>query len=188
MREAEFLSQIVRNRANREIIARLPDLALPSVFLVAGCLFQTIWNIKSGQEPESGIKDYDIFYFDARDLSWEAEDQAIRRCGNAFRDLGVIVEVRNQARVHLWYEQHFGVAYPPLESVEEGIDRFLMLCTCVGVCRPGGGAVELYAPNGLDELYAGVLRHNPINDQPQLFAAKAASYHSRWPWLTVATD
>lgn len=188
MRKAEFLRQIARNRANREIIARLPALGLPSVFLVAGCLFQTIWNITAGRDPASGIKDYDIFYFDARDLSWEAEDRAIRRCGELLGDLGVAVELRNQARVHLWYERHFGVAYPPLGSAREGIDRFLILCTCIGVHRRGGGAAELYAPNGLEELAAGILRRNPINDQPHLFAAKAASYRSRWPWLTVATD
>jgi hypothetical protein len=188
MQAAEFLAQIARNRANREIIARLPALGLPSVFLVAGCLFQTIWNIKAGRDPAAGIKDYDVFYFDAADLSWEAEDRHIRRCGDLLADLGIVVEIRNQARVHLWYEQHFGAPYPSLSSAREAIDRFLILCTCVGVHRRDDGTIALYAPNGLEDLQAGILRRNPINDQPQLFAAKATSYRSRWPWLTVATD
>jgi len=186
MREAEFVDQVKRNRANREILARLPELATPNAFLVAGCVFQTIWNITSGRTQDDDIKDYDIFYFDDRDLSWEAEDRVIRRCSELFGDLGVVVEARNQARVHLWYEQHFGVAYPRLTSPQDGIDRFLVAATCVGL-RPRHDDLELYAPYGLDDLYAGILRPNPINDQPRLFEAKVASYRARWPWLRVMT-
>jgi len=185
--EEEFVGHAKRNRANREILARLPELAIPHAFLVAGCIFQTIWNITSGRTPDNDIKDYDIFYFDDSDLSWEAEDGVIRRCSELFADLGVVVEARNQARVHLWYEHRFGVAYPRLTSTEDGIDRFLIPATCVGL-RPGrDDTIELYAPYGLDDLYAGILRPNPINDQPRLFKAKVASYRARWPWLRVMT-
>jgi hypothetical protein len=48
----------------------------------------------------------------------------IRQLRNAFANLGVTVEIRNQARVHLWYRKH-GVPYPPLDSSTQGIDRFL---------------------------------------------------------------
>jgi hypothetical protein len=185
--EQRFLREIRLNRLNREILARLPDLDLPQGFLVAGCLAQTIWNAVSGRPVEADIKDYDIFYYDDRDLSWEAEDAVIRHADGVFGDLGVVVELRNQARVHLWYEQHFGTAYPRLTSSQDGIDRFLVPCTCVGVRPRRGGDLELYAPYGLDDLYAGVLRRNKINDQPGLFAKKAASYRARWPFLTIVT-
>jgi hypothetical protein len=183
--EARFLREIRQNRLNREILARLPDLALPQVYLVAGCLVQTVWNALTDRPAESGIKDYDIFYFDDRDLSWEAEDVVIRRAAVLFGDLGAVVELRNQARVHLWYEQHFGTPYPRLSSSQDGIDRFLVPCTCVGVRPRRDGEVELYAPYGLDDVYAGILRPNKVNHQPALFAAKAASYQARWPFLTI---
>ena len=70
--------------------------------LTAGCLFQTIWNLKSGDDPEHGIKDYD-FFFDDRDLSWEAENEVIIRTRDLLSDLASKVEVKNQARVHLWH-------------------------------------------------------------------------------------
>ena len=57
----------------------MPDLNLSQGFLVAGCLAQTIWNLIGGHAPEANIKDYDIFYFDDSDLSWQAEDQVICR-------------------------------------------------------------------------------------------------------------
>jgi hypothetical protein len=60
------------------------------------------------------IKDYDVFYFDDEDLSWEAEDTVIQRSKVLFEDLDVAIEIKNQARVHLWYEQRFGCSYPRL--------------------------------------------------------------------------
>jgi hypothetical protein len=182
-----FLNDIGQNRLNREILARLPGLDLPQTYLVAGCLAQTVWNALSARPPEADIKDYDVFYYDDRDLSWEAEDLAIRRAGAVFGDLGVVVELRNQARVHLWYERHFGTPYPRLRSTRDGIDRFLTPCTCVGILPHRDRTLELYAPYGLSDLYAGRLRPNPINDQPQLFAAKTASYRARWPFLTIVS-
>ena len=44
---------------------------------------------------------------------------------------------------------------------------------------------QLYAPHGLADLQAGRLRINPGFAQPAMFAAKAAGYRQRWPWLQV---
>jgi hypothetical protein len=101
-----------------------------------------------------GVKDYDVFYFDDHDLSWEAEDAVIQRVWMLTDDLGVTVEIKNQARVHLWYEQRFGSPYPQLGSARDGIDRYLISCTCVGIDVASG---ELYAPNGLQGLHDGIL-------------------------------
>lgn len=65
--EEQFIQQVNRNDTNRWLLDVLPDLRLPQGTLTAGCLFQTVWNIKSGNKPEWGIKDYDVFYFDAND-------------------------------------------------------------------------------------------------------------------------
>lgn len=183
MTEAEFLAIVRGNPVNAELERRLRSLGLPQCHLVAGCLFQTLWNMRSGRAPGWGIKDYDVFYFDDRDLSFEAEDRAIRTVAEATRDLGVEVELRNQARVHLWYPQRFGGTYPQLSSARDGIDRYLVTCTCVGIEVDSGA---LYQPNGLEELVAGILRPNPLNQRLDLFPAKAESYRARWPWLVVA--
>ena len=178
-----FFADILTNRHNRAILERWPSLALPDGWLVAGCLFQTVWNLRSGHAPESGIKDYDLFYFDAADTSEAAEREVQAHVSNVLADLGVAVEASNQARVHLWYASYFGKPYPALRDSRDGIDRFLVPATCVGM-RPG----ELYAPNGLELLYDGVLGMNPLTPHLELFLAKAASYRSRWPWLrTVGT-
>jgi uncharacterized protein len=177
---ADFLHLVTRNRHNATILSRWTSLALPNAWLVAGCVFQTVWNLQSGQPAEAGIKDYDIFYFDPTDLSLEREQRAQARAEALYHDLGIAIEVANQARVHLWYPQHFGRPYPPLRSVEEGIGRFLMLEACVGV-RPG----QCHAPFGTDGLLAGTLTPNPATPFPELYAAKAESYRARWPWLVA---
>lgn len=173
----DFLAQARLNPINDLLLKRLPGLSLPQCMLTAGCLFQTIWNLKSGDDPEHGIKDYDIFYFDDRDLSWEAEDEVILRTRDLLGDLASKAEVKNQARVHLWYREKFGKAYTKLRSAEDGIDRYLISCTRLGVRISDG---SLYAPDGLDDMWHGILRMNPLNAQPDLFARKCREYRQRW--------
>ena len=181
----EFIAIAQRNPINRAILARLPAFGLPDAWLVAGCLFQTLWNVRAGRPPAEGIKDYDILYFDQSDLSYEAEDREIKRLDAAFTDLGAPIELRNQARVHLWYGQRFGADYPQLRSARDGIDRFLVRCTCIAIRPHADGRLELYAPDGLADLVAGRLKPNPLNLPGNRYPEKAASYRERWPWLTV---
>ena len=179
MTEVEFLRLVRRNPVNAAILDRLPALGAPQAHLVAGCLFGAVWNAQAGRPPGENVNDYDLFYYDS-DPSYGAEDAVIRRAAQLFANLGVKVEVRNQARVHLWFEQKFGQTRPPIESVLQGIEQFLVRCTCLGINEHGG----LYAPCGLEELEAGILRPNPLNaDNGRLYAEKAESYRRRWPWL-----
>src|SRR5688572_12554247 len=113
MTEAEFVALVLRNPVNKAVLQRLPSLGLADAWLVSGALTQTIWNIRTGRDVMHGIRDHDIFYFDP-DTSYAAEDAIIRRVRNAFPDLAATIEVRNQARVHLWYAEKFGAPYPPL--------------------------------------------------------------------------
>lgn len=173
-----FLADVLRNDCNRAILDRWSALALPNGWLVAGCLFQTVWNLQAGRAPHADIKDYDLFYFDASDISESAEQDRQAHAEAVLGDLGITVDVSNQARVHVWYESYFGHPYRELRSAREGIDHFLILATCVGM-RPG----EIYAPNGLTLLYDGILSMNPLTPYRDLFERKAASYCARWPWL-----
>ena len=182
MTSNDFLALVLENSFNKIISERLAELELPQAYLVAGCLFQTIWNLKSDRAVTENIKDYDVFYFDDADLSYDAEDEVIQQVGELCEDLPVEVEVRNQARVHLWYPEHFGYACPALKSSREGIDRYLVLGTCLGVSV---AEQSVYAPHGFTDLEEGILRPNPINNVPDLFKAKALSYQKRWPWLTI---
>jgi hypothetical protein len=180
----QFIQNVLSNRVNRAILENWASLDLKDGWLVAGCLFQTVWNVRTGRPPEADIKDYDIFYFDDRDLSSAAEARVQQGVDAAMGDLGAPIEVKNQARVHLWYEEHFGYPYARLACSKDGIERFLIPATCVGI-RPTSTGYEVYAPNGLDIMYAGRLSPNPLVPHLALFERKAASYKQRWEWLEL---
>ena len=182
-----FLDLALANPANAAILERLPDLGVDDCWLVAGCLYGPVWNALSNQPPYAHIKDYDIFYWNP-DTSWEAEDQVIRRAEELFADLGIVPEVRNQARVPLWFEERFGSPYPQTACSADNIARFVVACTSVGVRPDPEGGFEVCAPFGFDDLFAGLLRCNSLNPTPDHFAAKCASYRERWPWLAIADD
>jgi len=183
--EQQFFESVQRNPINAQLLIRLRALQIPQGILTAGCLVQTVWNLKSGYDPQYGIKDYDVFYFDDSALSWDAEDAVIRQVQQAVADLPAKVEIKNQARVHLWYKDKFGAEYPALQKAEDGIDRYLTLCTRVGIRLCDS---SLYAPDGLDDMWNGILRLNPANPQRGLFLDKCAQYVQRWPWLTIIDD
>jgi hypothetical protein len=181
--EARFIDLALANPVNRAILERLPRLGAPDAWLVAGSIYQAVWNAHAGRPADENVKDYDIFYCDGTDLTWEAEDAVIKCADALFADLEIPHEVRNQARVHLWYEKKFGESAAPLSSSRDGIARFLVACTCVGL-KPGKDGPELFAPHGLDDLFAGRLRPNPLMPSKN-FRAKAETYRARWPWLAI---
>ncbi len=186
MKDAEFIDLALTNPHNAELMARLDRLGLPDCWLVSGALFQTVWNALTGRSPTYGIRDYDVFYFDDTDLSWDAEDAVIRQVADATRDMNIEVEVRNQARVHLWYTEKFGGNYPPLANAHEAIDRFLSKACMVGLKRLGDDVYRLYAPAGLDDIAQMIARPNfTANYAPEKYTAKVSRWKEKWPELQV---
>lgn len=166
------------------ILGRLPALGLPDWWLTAGAVFQNVWNSLSGRPPGEGIKDYDVFYLDGDDLSWEAEDRVIREVSTVCADLDATIEVRNQARVHLWYEAKFGVAAAPFVSARDAIGAFAATTCCVGLTARDG-QLTVYAPHGLTDVFDMRLRPNPRLAPRAVYEAKAADYQRRWPAVSA---
>jgi hypothetical protein len=51
-------------------------LYLPDWLVFSGAVYQPVLNHLTGRPLDYGIRDYDLAYFDASDLSYEAEDAA----------------------------------------------------------------------------------------------------------------
>ena len=180
-----FHAALRSNRTLLRVLDRACGMDLPGWYVFAGCLYQTVWNVLTGQPPEAGILDYDLGYFDASDLSWEAEDAVIQAGREIFADIAVPVQIRNQARVHLWYEQKFGLPCPPHESTEAAIDTFEAICACLGIRQEPGGRWRTYAPFGLADVFNLVVRPNPPLAPRYVYEAKARRWRQQWPALTV---
>lgn len=183
-RAESLIAHTLADPVNVRVLEVLESLEIPDAWLVSGCVFQAVWNGLTGRPPGYGINDYDVFYFDP-DTSYEAEDAVIKSCATALSGITAEVQVRNQARVHLWYPQKFGKPYAPLASAAEGISRFLAPCCAVGLRRVAG-AFEIAAPFGLDDLFAMIVRPNPRTTGPEdQYDAKAARWKSKWPEISV---
>lgn len=184
--QLDALKQVLsRNQVLVEVLGRAASFGLPGWYLTAGCVFQTVWNVVTRRSPTAGIEDYDLFYFDDGHLSWEAEDTVIHAAETLFADLPAEVEVRNEARVHLWYERKFGVACPPYESTEAAIDSFAVTTCCLGVRLEPDRRWRIYAPHGLSEVFNLVVRPNPVLAPREVYETKVARWRQQGPELTV---
>ena len=168
------------------VLATARDLALPDWMVFSGAVYQPVWNQLTGRAPDHGLSDYDLGYFDASDISYEAEDKVIRRVAAAFQPpLRDLVEVRNQARVHLWFEDRFGEPYKALTSTAEALERFVAPAFAVGVRMEADSRLTIVAPFGLEDLFAMRIRPNP-NRQPKGLAGIIAKARARWPEVVAA--
>jgi uncharacterized protein len=183
---AALKTALDRNEVLTDVMERAVAMDLPGWYVASGCLFQTVWNVITGRPPSAGIKDYDLVYFDALDLSWEAEDEVIKRGAKAFADVPAEVEIRNEARVHLWYAEKFGVPSRPYQSTESAIDTFPARVCCLGVRVEADGRWSAYAPYGLADVFNLVVRPNPVIPAPEsVYAAKVERWTALWPEVTV---
>ena len=168
------------------VLRGVRDLDLPDWRVVSGAVYQSVWNARTGRPAGYGIKDYDLAYFDAADVSYDAEDVVIRRVAAAFDEpFRSQIEVRNQARVHLWFENRFGEPYEPLHSTDEALSRFVAPAFGVGVRLETDDAITVAAPFGLEDVFALTLRPNPHRPLAKGWSRAVENARARWPELTV---
>ena len=167
------------------VLERSRELDLPDWLIVSGAVYQRVWNHLTGREPDYGVRDYDVIYFDP-DTSWDAEDVFIKRAAALFPPpLAEMVEVRNQARVHLWFEDHFGEPYEPLSNSAEALTRFVAPAFGVGVRLEADDSLTIRAPFGLEDLFAMTLRPNPNRGLAKGWVKTTTSARTRWPEIQV---
>ena len=183
----ERLVEIVRADPRLMHVLRVVrGLDLPDWRIVSGAVYQAVWNAQTGRPAGYGIKDYDLAYFDASDVSYGAEDVIIQRVAAAFEEpFRSQVEVRNQARVHLWFENRFGEPYTPLGSTDEALSRFVAPTFAVGVRLGADDGITVAAPFGLEDVFAMTIRSNPNRPLAKGWAQTIENARGRWPELTV---
>jgi hypothetical protein len=183
------LEAILRASASMmQVLETARQIDLPDWLIFSGAVYQRVLNELTGRDPDYGVKDYDLGYFDASDISYAAEDLVIRRVAAAFAPpFDALVEVRNQARVHVWFEGKFGEPYPPLRSSAEALERFVSATFAVGVRLEADDRMSIVAPFGLGDLFALHMRPNPRRVTGG-FARTAAGLTARWPELIVTPD
>ena len=76
----ERLTAIVRGAPSlMQVLTTIRALDLPDWLMMSGAVYQRVLNALTGRPPDYGVRDYDLGYFDASDISYDAEDSVIRR-------------------------------------------------------------------------------------------------------------
>lgn len=182
---ASLQNLLSQNKIINEVLKRASALVLPNWYLGAGCLAQTVWNVLHGFDPCFGIKDYDLVYYDSSDISSNSEENHAKKANVLFADLNVALDVKNEARVHLWYAEHFGYGIPPYQSVEHAITTWPTTATSVAISTGTDGMLKVCAPFGLNDLLGMIVRPNKTQITRAIYEEKVARWIKLWPQLRI---
>jgi hypothetical protein len=153
-------------------------------YLAGGCIAQTVWNYIFDKEIDYGIDDFDIVYFDDVDITENCEEQFYVYLNNSLNDFPYKIDVKNEARVHLWYKERFGKEIKPYTSTEDAISSWPSTATSIGV-KYEDSEFKVYTPFDLDDLYSGIVRPNKKLISKEVYDNKASKWHCKWNELTV---
>lgn len=179
-----LLKIVLKNPYINNILYNNPFPNGESWYLGAGCIHQSVWNYLSNRNPEEGIKDYDLVYYDLKDISKESEIKEEEKIKELFSNLPVEFDVTNEAGVHLWYEKKFGKKIDQLKSCEDAINGWPTTVTSIGINKINE-KFNVYAPYGLDDLFNMVIRQNKNFTLRRVYEDKVDKWTKIWPNLKV---
>lgn len=174
---------LFKNETLKEVLRRLEKSNLKNYYVGAGCINQTVFNYLHGFKIDDNINDYDIVYYD-EDTSYEKEDIVIKYVEALLSDLNIKLDIKNEARVHLWYNKKYNENRKPYVSLEEAITRWGTTITCIGV-RLEEGNLIVDAPYGLNDLFNMIIRPVKIDFTEADYIKKVNKWKKNWPKLTI---
>jgi len=157
---------------------------IPNAWLGAGAIFQNVWNIMHGYDFNTYIKDIDILYWDDKDLSWESENNYMQSLSQACSNTTIPFDVKNIARIHLWYEERFGIPKTEYFSVQESISTWPVIGACMAM-RMKDGVLEFIAPYGFQDMFSQNIRPNKVLVNQSIYENKALKWKEQWPMLSL---
>jgi hypothetical protein len=98
--------------------------------------------------------------------------------------MAIKLDVKNEARVHIWYQARFGYAIERYLSSADAIATFPTTATAVGVSRTHG-TFECCAPFGLEDVFGLVCQTEHKADNTRHLRGKTERWRFIWPSLTI---
>ncbi|MEN6316521.1 MAG: nucleotidyltransferase family protein [Clostridiaceae bacterium] len=183
--QIEQLTEILkRSETLYDVIKKANNIGLQNYYIGAGCITQTVWNYQVRNDLTSGISDIDFVYYDNSNLSFAAENVIIERVTSEIKPHKIKLDIKNQARVHLWYKERFGYDINPYRSVEDAINTWPTTATSVGV-RLENDSLKVYAPFGLNDLFGMIVKANKAQITEEIYMQKVSKWSAKWPTLTI---
>lgn len=181
LREAVFSSEVILT-----VLELLSGQTDHEFWVGAGAVAQTVWNFQTERPCEYGLHDIDLAYYNADDQSEESEQRVERELSETLNEVGIPLDVKNQARVHTWYARTFGDDISPYGSLREAIETWPTTATAVAIRLNGEtGKLEVIAPFGLDDLLSLTVRPNRKQITQEIYAKYRRRWQSQWPELKI---
>ncbi|MFO1252886.1 MAG: nucleotidyltransferase family protein [Inhella sp.] len=160
------------------------ELGLKEWCIAAGAVRNPVWDRLFNCTAAPG--DVDLVYFDAANTDPQCDRDLQDWLQAQVPELEW--EVVNQAGVHRWYEAAYGCALAPHRSLEGALASWPETATAVCLRLEADDQLTVLAPLGLQDLFDGVLRHNPARSSAAQFQQRVLSkrFLQRWPRLSLA--
>ncbi len=170
--EARLVEIVMASDRRMAVLRAVRSLSLPDAYLAAGFVRNAVW---SALFP-SGIEvacDVDVVYFSADSRDEKALERRLAR-----EVPGELYSVTNQA------EMAAVNGHEPYRSTAHAMSHWPETATAVGVRLVADDRIEVLAPYGLEDLFAGIVRPTPaFAVRPEAFAARQAQkrFFERFP-------
>lgn len=179
-RLSEELERRLLADTNIFVILDIMDrLNLSDCWLCAGTIRNFIWHQYSFDEET----DVDLVFFD-ENISYE-ETMEIE--SNLYQNYPAYRwELKNQVYMHIHSPNT-----KPYQSSRDAIEKFPERCTAIGVRQTEKGAIELFAPYGLDDIYNYIVRPTPHflanSKRMDIYKKrmKKKNWKKQWPAITI---
>ncbi len=183
--DQELRNIIYGNDWFMEVLRTVRECLLPNWFVGAGVIRTLVWDYLHRYSNRTPLKDVDVVYFDATNLSQERDKYILELLTGKLPD--VPWEVTNQASVHLWFEEYFGYSVSPLRSIEEAVSTWPETATSIAVRLLMNDELSICAPFGLDDLFDMKLRRNPTRVTLDLFRERVKEKRilHKWPEVKI---
>ena len=164
------------------------DVGPPDWLIGAGAIRDRVWDHLHGFAPNTPSKDLDVVFFDPRSVGGKRERDIHRELSGIAPD--ICWDVTNQAAVHLWYPQVFGLEVEPLTSSADGVGTWPETATAVGVRLLKDDTIRVVAPCGLKDLFGMVCRRNPrrVTVDHYRHRLQTKQIAKRWPRVTILDE
>jgi hypothetical protein len=163
----------------------------PDWLIGAGVVRDLVWNHLHGFQDGATTKDVDLVFFDPDARDGERAQGVLE----ALRTIepGIPWDVTNQATVHQWYPEVFGVDVEPLVSSADAVGTWPETATSIALRLHQDDTIELVAPCALEDLFGLICRRNPRRVTVEEYQRRIVSKRimERWPGvlaLRVASE
>lgn len=198
-KEDQLLAAVLKAPLRERVFEAVARLDLPNCWVAGGFVRNAFWDDLYGTQVSSPINDVDVVYYKplseyglperelARSIKanemnpvWQEESAAQIALKVAVP--GLDFEVKNQARMHLSIMKTH--RHAPYGSVNEALADWVETSTPVGIRKIQREQYEVLAPQGLDDLFDGVLRCTRKDYEPRLRErAQQKGWLTLWPRL-----